>query len=106
MIIEFDEYKSKLNATKPDLDGLGRALKLDDARAEIASLEAESAKEGFWNDVANSQKVQKRIKQLQNKVGNYEKLCSEWDDLMTICDMREPMAPLLISGSSAAIPKT
>ena len=87
MIIEFDEYKSKLNAAKPGLDGLGRALKLDDARAEIASLEAESAKEGFWNDVNNSQKVQKRLKQLQNKVAKYEKLCSQWEDLMTICEM-------------------
>ena len=27
MIIEFDEYKSKLNALKPALDGLGKALK-------------------------------------------------------------------------------
>ena len=87
MIIEFDEYKSKLNGIKPNLEGLGRALKLDDTRAEIASLEAESAKEGFWNDVNNSQKVQKRLKQLQNKVAKYEKLCAQWDDLMTICDM-------------------
>ena len=87
MIIEFDEYKSKLNALKPTLDGLGKALKLDDTRAEIASLEAESAKDGFWNDVNNSQKVQKRLKQLQNKVAKYEKLCAQWDDLMTICEM-------------------
>ena len=87
MIIEFDEYKSKLNSIKPDLEGLGRALKLDDARAEIAGLEAESAKEGFWNDVNNSQKVQKRLKQLQNKVAKYEKLCAQWDDLMAICEM-------------------
>ena len=87
MIIEFSDYKSKLGEMKPQLEGLGRALKLDDTRAEIASLEAESAKEGFWNDLANSQKVQKRLKQLQNKVARYEKLCSEWDDLMTICEM-------------------
>ena len=86
-MIEFDEYKGRLNAAKPGLDGLGRALKLDDVRAEISSLEAESAKEGFWNDVNNSQKVQKRLKQLQNKLGGYEKLCSQWDDLMTICEM-------------------
>ena len=87
MIIEFDEYKSKLNSIKPDLEGLGRALKLDDARAEIAGLEAESAKEGFWNDVNNSQKVQKRLKQLQQKVERYEKLCSKWDDMMVLCEM-------------------
>ena len=86
-MIEFDDYKTRLNGAKPGLDGLGRALKLDDARAEIASLEAESAKEGFWNDVANSQRVQKRLKQLQHKAARYERLCAQWDDLMTICEM-------------------
>ena len=86
-MIEFDEYKGRLNAAKPGLDGLGRALKLDDVRAEISSLEAESAKEGFWNDVSNSQKVQKRIKQLQQKCEKYDKLQNSWDDLMTICEM-------------------
>ena len=86
-MLEFEEYKVKLNGIKPDLDGLGAALKLDEARAEIAELEAESAKEGFWNDLDRSQKVQKRIKQLQQKCEKYEKLQSSWDDLMTICEM-------------------
>ena len=59
VMLEFEEYKVKLNGIRPDLDGLGAALKLDEARAEIAELEAESAKEGFWNDLDRSQKVQK-----------------------------------------------
>ena len=86
-MLEFEEYKVKLNGIRPDLDGLGAALKLDEARAEIAELEAESAKEGVWNDLDRSQKVQKRIKQLQQKCEKYEKLQSSWDDLMTICEM-------------------
>lgn len=86
-MLEFEEYKVKLNGIRPDLDGLGAALKLDEARAEIAELEAESAKDGFWNDLDRSQKVQKRIKQLQQKCEKYEKLQSSWDDLMTICEM-------------------
>ena len=86
-MLEFEEYKVKLNNMKPTLDGLGSALKLDDARSEIAELEAESAKEGFWNDLDRSQKVQKRMKQLQQKCEKYEKLCSTWDDLMVICEM-------------------
>ena len=86
-MLEFEEYKVKLNNMKPTLDGLGSALKLDDAKREIAELEAESAKEGFWNDLDRSQKVQKRMKQLQQKCEKYEKLCSTWDDLMVICEM-------------------
>ena len=86
-MLEFEEYKVKLNNIKPTLDGLGSALKLDDAKREIAELEAESAKEGFWNDLDRSQKVQKRMKQLQQKCEKYEKLQSTWEDLMTICEM-------------------
>lgn len=86
-MLEFEEYKVKLNNMKPTLDGLGSALKLDDARSEIAELEAEGAKEGFWNDLDRSQKVQKRMKQLQQKCEKYEKLQSTWEDLMTICEM-------------------
>ena len=86
-MLEFEEYKVKLNNIKPTLEGLGAALKLDDARSEIAELQAESAKDGFWNDIDRSQKVQKRLKQLQLKCEKYEKLCSTWDDLMVICEM-------------------
>ena len=86
-MLEFEEYKVKLNNIRPTLDGLGAALKLEDAKSEIAELEAESAKDGFWNDLDRSQKVQKRLKQLQQKCEKYEKLRSTWDDLMVICEM-------------------
>ena len=87
MLVEFQDYKVKLNGIKPTLDSLGGALKLDEVRAEISRLEEESAQDGFWNDLERSQKVQKRMKQLQQKVSRYEKLCSKWDDLMAICEM-------------------
>ncbi len=86
-MIEFEEYKGKLNGLKPTLDSLREALHLEAAEKEIEELEGQSALDGFWNDVENSQKVQKRLKQLKNKVGNYDKLCSGWDDLMTLCEM-------------------
>ncbi|MDO4750063.1 MAG: peptide chain release factor 2 [Eubacteriales bacterium] len=86
-MLEFEEYKVKLNALQPTLEHLGAALKLDESRAEIAELEKESAAEGFWNDMNRSQKVQKRLKQLQNKCAKYTHLTSMWDDLMTLCEM-------------------
>ena len=87
MMIEFEEYKTKLRDLKPTLDSLRDALRLEAAEKEIEELEGQSAQEGFWNDVEKSQKVQKRLKQLKNKVEGYEKLCADWDDLMTLCDM-------------------
>ena len=86
-MLEFEEYKVKLNNCKPGLDVLRTALNLEASQKEIEELEAASAREGFWNDVEKSQKVQKRLKNLKDKVDNYNRLCAAWDDMMTICEM-------------------
>ncbi len=86
-MLEFEEYKGKLNALKPTLEDLGEALKLEEARREIAELETESAQDGFWNNVQHSQQVQQRIKQLKSKCEKYARLQGAWDDLYTMCEM-------------------
>ena len=86
-MLEFEEYKGKLNTLKPALDDLQDALHLEEAKREIAELQEESAQDGFWNNVSHSQQVQQRIKQLQTKCEKYDKLCSSWDDLFTMCEM-------------------
>ena len=87
MIVEFEEYKQRISALKPLLDGLKQALKLDEAVAEIKRLETESARDGFWNDLETSQKVQQRIKQLNAKCDRFDKLSAVWSDLETLCQM-------------------
>jgi len=86
-MIEFDEYKTKLNGLKPTLATLRGALKLDEARAEIADLEKQAEAEGFWNDIQNSQKVLQRTKQLKSKCQKFDALTSKWEDLYTLCEM-------------------
>ena len=86
-MLEFEEYKVKLNNAKPTLDVLRDALKLEAAQKEIEELEAASERDGFWNDVENSQRVQKRLKTLKSKCENYAKLCAAWYDMYTICEM-------------------
>ena len=86
-MLEFEEYKAKLNNAKPTLEVLRGALKLEAAQKEIEELEAASERDGFWNDVANSQRVQKRLKVLKAKCENYQKLCSSWEDMVTMCEM-------------------
>ena len=87
LLIQFEEYKNKLANMRQPLDELGAALKLDQARNEVEKLEEESAQEGFWNDTENSQKVQKRISSLKNKIEKYDRLCTQYDDMLTICEM-------------------
>ncbi|MBO6014039.1 MAG: peptide chain release factor 2 [Oscillospiraceae bacterium] len=86
-MLEFEEYKGKLNAAKPTLDVLKTALKLEAAEKEIEELQTAAERDGYWNDVEKSQKDQKRLKTLQAKVANYSRLCAAWDDMYTLCEM-------------------
>jgi len=86
-MLEFEEYKDKLNNLKPILSTLESALKLKDAEKELEELEAQTVREDFWSDVQNSQKILQRIKHLKSKSENFEKLRSKWEDLYAICEM-------------------
>jgi len=86
-MIEFDEYKQKINGLRPALESLKNALKLDEGAEELRQLEEESAQDGFWTNLGNSQKVQQRIKQLKTKITNYGRLAGAWNDIMALCQM-------------------
>ena len=86
-MLQFDEYKVRLNNLKPELDRLGQSLDLDSAERELDMLQAESASDGFWNNVEKAQKVQQRISQLEGKVSAQQKRLSSWEDLLVLCEM-------------------
>ena len=86
-LIEYDVYKQKLRDLEPELKKLGDALDIDAVAQEAARLEDETTQDGFWNNLERSQKVQTRLKQLQNKLHRYRKLMSTWEDLTTLCEM-------------------
>jgi len=56
-------------------------------RDEIEELEQKSAEPGFWDDIENSQKVLQRTKSLKTKLEKFQKLCTEWNDLITLCEL-------------------
>ena len=86
-IIEYDTYKQKLGAIGPRLEKLAAALDLEGARREVEELEEKTGDPNFWNDVAASQKVLQRTKQLKNKLENHARLVSQWEDLTTLVEM-------------------
>ena len=87
MNIEFDAYKQKLNDCRPALDGLADSLNLEGMRNELERLHAMQEASGFWDDPEKSQKIVVKTRQTESKIEHYEKMLSNWDDLMTICEM-------------------
>lgn len=86
-MLELDELKQLLLAKKPLLVDLKQALDYDVLKAHVAKLEEESAQDGFWNDVAHSQKVQKEIKQTQNKLHLYDHLMVRYEDTEALLEI-------------------
>ena len=87
MNIAFDNYKQKLNDCRPALDGLADSLNVEGLRNELERLHAMQEAPGFWDDPERSQKVAMKTRQTENKIARYEKMLSDWEDLMTICEM-------------------
>ena len=90
-ILQFDEYKSKLLALKPTLVDLAEALGLESAHQELDLLQAESAADGFWNDMDHAQKITTRIKNLQDKIDDHKKREAGLEDLLTLCERGQEM---------------
>lgn len=87
MIVAFEEYKTKLDAIKPELDGLGEALDLEGAERELDELRAQTASDGFWDNVEKARKVQQRLSRLEDKIASQQKRLSTWEDLRVLCEM-------------------
>ena len=88
-MIEFDEHKVKLTGLKPKLDGLADSLNLGACEEELERLQAQIESPGFWDNQSVSQQVMKRSRQLEAKIGRYNKMQETWDDLMTIIEMAQ-----------------
>ena len=86
-MIEFEEYKAKLNELKPKLAELKAAFLPQSVLDELERLHAMAEAPGFWDDPARSQKAVMRTKTLEGKRDKYVQMTASWDDLMTICEM-------------------
>lgn len=88
-MLQFEELRLKLLSYEDKLKELKEALGLDEMRAEQEKLEAMTADENFWGDLANSQKVLQRIAALKNKIKSYEDLKAAFDDGLMMIELSD-----------------
>ena len=56
---------------------------------ELQDLEAETMKDGFWNDQKTSNKILSEIKSRKNKVTKYKELTSELENILELIELVE-----------------
>ena len=89
MNIEFDVYKQKLGEIRAPLEALADSLNLEGMRNELERLHAMQEAPGFWDNPEKSQTIVVKTRRIEQKIENYERMLSAWDDLVTICEMAE-----------------
>lgn len=88
-MLQYEELKHSLLEYEERLTQLGEALGIESMNDEIKTLEEQTAADGFWNDLENSQKVQTRIAQLKNKVKAYDGLKGQYDDALVLIELAD-----------------
>ena len=86
-MIEFEDYRLKLNYLKPKLEALAVSLNLERARNELERFHAMQEAPGFWDDPERSQKIVVQAKLLEAKLEKYHAMTAQLEDLLTICEM-------------------
>ena len=66
---------------------LGSSLRIEETKENLKDLEAQTQAPDFWNSAEKSSKVLQVIKQGQDKVANYEKLCARLEDAIALAEM-------------------
>lgn len=88
-MIEYEDLRARLLQSEKPIEDLKEALDLETLVTEIKKLEAESAKEDFWNDMENSQKVLRKISSMKSKVNSYNSLKSNFDDTLVMIELAD-----------------
>lgn len=87
MMLQLDEMRIALLSKKQELNDLAEAINYKNLGIQVSELEHKAAEPGFWDDLDNSQKVLSRTKQLKNQIEEYDALCMQYDDAMTLIEI-------------------
>ncbi len=87
MIVALEDAKHKLIALRASLLELGSALRIEETKENLKDLEAQTQAPDFWNNAEKSSKVLQIVKQSQDKVAGYERLCARLEDAIALAEM-------------------
>ena len=88
-MVEFDESKQKLAALREVITEVADALDVPALEQRKAALEEEQNQDGFWTDQAKSQRVNKELKQVGDKLAKVKKLQSRAEDIGVLIELAE-----------------
>ncbi|MBP3380814.1 MAG: peptide chain release factor 2 [Ruminococcus sp.] len=86
-MILLDEIRLEMIGYRKEMEELADVLSIGAARDRIEELNAQTAAEGFWDDLENSQKVLQETKSLERKIEKFNKLNDQLEDIITLIEL-------------------
>jgi len=88
-MLQIDDAKQKLNEIRTLLGEAKNALGLEALREELAQLQAKMEEPGFWDNVAEAHKVNKRIKPIEDKLNQFDRISKRIEDAAVLIELLE-----------------
>ncbi len=86
-MIDFEENKKIINQQKNRLENISSTLNLKEQEKKLEELEAQTIKDGFWNDNKLSNNVLKQIKEIKGKLKKYNDIYKQVADLSDLIEL-------------------
>ncbi len=88
-MIQYDETRLEMENLKPELEDLRSALNLDAVKIKLDELEMKTTEPNFWDDAEKSSAILQQIGHYKQTIEEYNKLCSNRDDVLTMIELAE-----------------
>lgn len=88
-MITIEQAKWDLGKTNKSLAEVKEAMAYGDLAEKAEQLKAEQAKDGFWDDMDNAQKVNRELSRIESRLKHYDKLFAQGEDLQVLIELTE-----------------
>ncbi|MDE7070899.1 MAG: peptide chain release factor 2 [Clostridia bacterium] len=88
-MITIEQAKWDLDKINKSLLEVREAMAYDELKIKAEELKVEQAKDGFWEDMDNAQKVNRELSKIESKLKHYDKLFAQGEDLAVLIELTE-----------------
>ncbi|MDE6473887.1 MAG: peptide chain release factor 2 [Clostridia bacterium] len=91
-MITIEQAKWDLDKINKSLAEVREAMGYDALVQKAEQLKVEQAKDGFWEDMDNAQKVNRELSKIESKLKHYDRLFAQGEDLQVLIELTEGVA--------------
>ena len=87
IMVILDDLRVEMVNYRKEMIELSDVLNLKESEKELEDLKKQIAADGFWDDLENSQKILQKTKTIENKIGAYNKLNENLEDIIALIEL-------------------